>query len=108
MAEAEIDNRYEIRQKLGQGATGVVYKVYDPATKRLLALKVLKSRGADRDGTSRFQREFHAIRRLQHPNIVKVYDLHQNYFTMELVEGATLDPAEIQDFATLVSLTVEI
>ncbi len=108
MAEAAIDSRYEIRQKLGQGATGVVYKVFDPVTKRLLALKVLKSRGEDRDGTSRFQREFHAIRRLQHPNIVKVHDLHQNYFTMELVEGKPLEPSEVQDFATLVSLTVEI
>ncbi len=108
MAESKIDGRYEIRQKLGQGAMGVVYKVQDPQTKRTLALKVLSQAALEEDGTSRFQREFHAIRRLQHPNIVKVYDLHRNYFTMEYVEGSPLAPAEVQDFSALVNLTVEI
>jgi serine/threonine-protein kinase len=68
--------RYEIQDKLGEGAMGIVYRAKDAALGRVVALKVLSSEfGVEDELTQRFRREAEAIGRLNHPNIVQVYDL---------------------------------
>ena len=68
--------RYEILDKLGEGAMGVVYRAQDSAIGRVVALKMLSAElGAEEELHQRFQREAEAIGRLNHPNIVTVYDL---------------------------------
>jgi serine/threonine protein kinase len=87
--------RYEILDKLGEGAMGVVYRARDASLGRVVALKMLSADlGAEEELHQRFQREAEAIGRLSHPNIVTVYDVGESsgqlYMAMELLEGDDL------------------
>ncbi|HET7291719.1 MAG TPA: serine/threonine-protein kinase [Vicinamibacteria bacterium] len=87
--------RYELEGKLGEGAMGVVYRARDRNLGRVVALKMLSPEmGAEDELRLRFQREAEAVGRLNHPNIVSVYDMgeHQGrlYLAMELLEGEDL------------------
>ena len=91
--------RYEILDKLGEGAMGVVYRAQDAALGRVVALKMLSAElGGEEELHQRFQREAEAIGRLSHPNIVTVYDMGdaegQLYMAMELLEGDDLRRAD--------------
>jgi serine/threonine protein kinase len=86
--------RYEIEEKLGEGAMGVVYRARDLTLGRVVALKLLSAEGAEDELHKRFHREAEAVGRLDHPNIVKIYDLAESdgrlYMAMELLEGHDL------------------
>lgn len=92
----ESVGRYEIRELIGQGAMARVYKAYDPAISRTLAIKLLRSELlADDEHRARFLREAKGAGVLSHPHIVTVFDVgvtadKQPYIAMELVEGGTL------------------
>jgi serine/threonine protein kinase len=84
--------RYEILGKIGEGAMGVVHRARDSSLDRVVALKMLSADlRADDELNHRFKREAEAIRRLDHPNIVSVYDVGETdghlYMAMELLEG---------------------
>jgi outer membrane protein assembly factor BamB len=85
---------YEILGALGSGANGTVYKARHVRLGRMAALKLLHAGGADSAGVRRFRTEAAAIARLQHPNIVAVYDAGhldgRDFIAMELAEGETL------------------
>jgi tetratricopeptide (TPR) repeat protein len=92
--------RYELRRRVGAGGMGTVYAVWDPQLGREVALKVISGDGRRAGGASelslaRLAREAQAMARINHPNVVPVYDVgrddDQVYFTMELVQGASLD-----------------
>lgn len=84
--------RYEVRGSVGGGGMGDVYRVYDPTARREIALKVLKFDYPR--ALHYFKREFRAVARLSHPNLVDLHDLHQvagqYFYTMELIEGEDL------------------
>jgi serine/threonine-protein kinase len=90
--------KYEIRGTLGQGAMGLVYDGWDPLIMRRVAIKtVALAQGDDADaaeGVERFRREAQAAGRLQHPNIVSVFDFGETetlaYIVMEFMDGGTL------------------
>jgi eukaryotic-like serine/threonine-protein kinase len=90
--------KYQIQGELGSGGMGVVYKGWDPAITREVAIKgVNKSLLPDveRDSVlNRFRHEAQAVGRLVHPRIVQIYDFiedeHAAYIIMELVHGKTL------------------
>lgn len=87
--------RYEIRERMGEGATSVVYRAWDRELKRPVALKVLKeTTGLSETARQRFRREAQVMAGLSHPNVVAVYDAGesggQHYLVMELVEGQCL------------------
>jgi len=68
--------KFEVLSRLGQGAMGCVYLARDPALDRRVALKTIAPGRLDSpDALSRFQREARAAARLQHPNIVVIYEL---------------------------------
>ena len=88
--------KYHVLERLGSGAMGVVYKCSQPDLDRPVAVKMLLSaRHATADQLIRFQREARAAARLNHPNVVQVYDVgYENglhYFVMEYVDGWPLD-----------------
>jgi tRNA A-37 threonylcarbamoyl transferase component Bud32 len=87
--------RYESLGLLGEGAMGRVYRAFDPATQRVVAVKTLRPelllRGDAAESLQRFHREVVAAARLDHPNIVTVFDVGDDYFVMELLEGLTLE-----------------
>ncbi|HMV05473.1 MAG TPA: serine/threonine-protein kinase [Accumulibacter sp.] len=96
---AEKIGKYEIVRFLGKGATANVYLARDPSAAREVAIKLIRF-GEDSAAMSRrlrkiFQTEDAIGRRLEHPNIVRVYDAvveaDQAYLVMEFVEGTALD-----------------
>jgi len=89
--------RYPVTGVLGQGSMGIVYRGRDESLDREVALKVMGAGGADPDGHARFRREALAAARLQHPNIVTIYELGEHdgrpFIAMELLEGLDLRDA---------------
>ena len=86
---------YQITGRLGQGGMATVFKAYQPALQRYVAVKVLPPHLAqDPMFGERFVREARAIARLDHQNILPVYDFGQSdgitYIVMKYVEGGTL------------------
>ncbi|MCO5165410.1 MAG: protein kinase [Planctomycetes bacterium] len=89
--------RYQVLDRVGDGGMGIIFKVLDPGSRRVVALKLLRG-DASRDAQERFQRETQAIARLRHPAIIKVHDVGQDergrhFFTMDFVEGQELGQA---------------
>src|SRR5262245_13026542 len=86
---------YEILGELGRGGMGVVYKAVQIAVQRIVALKmVLDSDRAAPEYKARFRAEAEAAARLQHPNIVQLYEFGEvdgrPYFSLEFVDGGSL------------------
>src|SRR5581483_1686858 len=86
---------YTLEEEVGRGSMGVVYRGKQIALGREVAIKVLPwSLARDASYVARFIREAQIIARLNHPNIVHIYDAGQQnkllYFVMEYVEGPTL------------------
>jgi tetratricopeptide (TPR) repeat protein len=87
--------RYQIVGELGRGGMGIVYKVQDTVLDRLVAFKVLPQALTENEqAINNFMREAQAAAKLNHPNIVTVYDTGEQkghyYIAMEYVEGTTL------------------
>jgi serine/threonine-protein kinase len=88
--------KYEIVERLGKGAMGVIYHAHDPMLERDVALKVMAPQIADDpDQKARFEREARAVARIVHPNVLTVFDLgyHHDgspYIAMELLKGKDL------------------
>lgn len=90
-----LDGRYEIQEIIGVGGMSVVYKAYDNLDDRIVAVKILKDEFlANEEFRRRFKNEAKAIAVLNHPNIVRVYDVNfgerLQYIVMEHVDGITL------------------
>jgi serine/threonine-protein kinase len=90
--------RYQILGPLGQGGMAVVYKAFQPALERTVALKVIRRGFAeDPEFRERFTREARAIARLDHPNIVDVFDFDESdgqvFLAMQFLDGGTLKDA---------------
>jgi hypothetical protein len=86
---------YTIQERLGEGGMGVVYRATHDPLGRIVAVKIIRAgEHAGRQDLQRFQAEAEMIARLQHPNIVPIYELGrcrgQPYFTLEYVRGGTL------------------
>lgn len=105
---------FEILAFIGQGGMGAVYKAVQPELDRTVAIKVLPPEtGADPEFTERFRREAATLARLDHPNIVKLFDYGQRegfaYFVMEFVDGVDLSqriakgPVPLNETFTIVS-----
>ena len=87
---------YEIERELARGGMGVVFRARDTKLNRIVALKMIKAGAlAGEDEIRRFQVEAEAAARLDHPNIVPIFDVGeqggQHYFSMGFVDGTGLD-----------------
>lgn len=98
--ERPVIGRYHIECELGRGAMGVVYRGVDPKIGRKVAIKCLafteEFEGHElEDIQRRFHREAEAAGRLDHPNVVTVYDVGEEhdlaYIAMDYVEGSSLE-----------------
>jgi serine/threonine protein kinase len=87
--------RFEVRGVLGLGGNAVIYSAWDPEAKRPVAIKLLRDDRCVRpDSQARFLREAKAMARLDHPNIVHIYEVGMHagrvFLALEYVEGRTL------------------
>ncbi|MBI3149809.1 MAG: serine/threonine protein kinase [Betaproteobacteria bacterium] len=96
--------RFEVQREIGRGAMGIVYLALDPALQRPVAIKSLRLAGSATDLTpvqQRFVEEARAAARLNHPNIVTVYEVGQEggnaYIAMEYLEGRELKQILLDD-----------
>lgn len=94
-----LNNRYSLIEKIGGGGMADVYRAKDERLDRDVAIKILKEQFAeDEDFVKGFRRESHSIAKLNHPNIVSIYDVGMDtvdgikkyYIVMELIEGFNL------------------
>jgi eukaryotic-like serine/threonine-protein kinase len=114
--------KYEIQGELGTGGMGVVYKGWDPAISREVAIKGVNKQTLQEDERekvlSRFRHEAQAVGRLVHPRIVQIYDFIEDdqaaYIIMELVHGKTLsyhlknkDSFGLREIAQIISQTLD-
>ena len=91
---AEVAGRYRIERRLGAGGMSTVFEATDTVLERAVAVKLLAEHLADDEAfVARFRREALAAARLQHPNVVQVFDSGQDlesrrhYIVMEYVNG---------------------
>lgn len=87
--------RYQVIESLGKGSTSTVYKAHDPLLDRDVAIKAIHAQLSIQPGfVERFEREARALAHLQHPNIVRIYDMGHEadiyFMVVELVSGETL------------------
>ena len=113
----KLDGRYEIRELIGVGGMANVYHCYDTIDAREVAIKILKDEFLDNeDFIRRFKNESKAIAVLNHPNIVRVYDVSFGdmiqYIVREYSDGMTLkeyiDMQGVLDWKETVHLTTQI
>ncbi len=94
--DPEKIGRYEVQCVLGRGAMGVVYLALDPLLKRSVAIKTMRDNGEDVANTmERFKREAEISAKLNHPNIITVFDVGVDkemgpFLAMEYIQGASL------------------
>ena len=91
MKEDNIFDEYEIKEKLGEGAYGYVYKVTQKTTNYLRAVKAIKKNSVDYE---EFSNEMELLKALDHPNIIKLFDCYQDkryyYMVEEYCSGGDL------------------
>ena len=98
MATVDTLGKYEIKRQLGRGAMGTVYEGWDPIIERRVAVKTVNLPDASdpetEEALARFRREAQAAGRLNHPNIVGVFDYGETgdvaYIVMEYIDGPPL------------------
>jgi len=112
--------RYVLERVLGKGAMGIVYEALDPKLHRKVAIKTILISQLDeetaKDFSMRFVREAHAVARLNHPNIVQVYDFGEEgdiaYLVMEFIRGnelkSTLTTGQLFDRKECVRIMCEL
>ena len=120
MSEIKQLGRYEIKGVLGKGAMGLVYDGHDPQLNRRVAVKTIITKGLDeataKHYSMRFQREVRAVAKLNHANIVQVYDFGAegdlSYIVMEYIQGRELkdmlDNKEKFDLKTTFKLMLQL
>lgn len=108
-----LSGRYALRELVGRGGMGDVYRAEDLLLGRPVAVKALRSgMPVDPRSLARFQREARAVAAFDHPGLVKIFDVLQDgygpYIVMELVEGRSLEEVLRAEGAPTVSRAVEI
>ncbi len=93
--DARTVGRYKLKERIGAGSSGEVWRAHDVALRRDVALKMLRPDHMDDVAVARFEREVHATCGLAHPNTVRIFDFGVTedgrwYYTMELLEGETV------------------
>lgn len=104
-----LNERYRIDSELGRGGMGVVYQGYDIKLERDVAVKILSELGLGTEGHSRLIREAQSVAKLNHPNIVTIYDVGEYektpFIVMELIEGHSLHEHPPENIEETISIT---
>ena len=111
-ADSILANRYRIVERIGKGGMGEVFRGVDHVLEREVAIKVLSERSDE--VRQRFLLEAQSMARLNHPNIVAVYDVgadaNLSYIILEFVRGKTLREIDRKNLAfdTAITMTIQV
>ena len=111
---AVFAGRYDIKEILGAGGMGVVYRAFDRELQEPVAIKTLKpeAMAGGNAALERFKQEIRLARRIAHRNVVRTYDLGEQdgmyYLTMEYVEGTSLKHLIVSRGKLPVSVTLTV
>jgi serine/threonine-protein kinase len=110
---ALVSGRYRLLEQLGRGGAGVIFKAEDEQLNRTVALKLLHADGGMAgDKLERFRSEARSVARLNHPNIITLYDYaeqgNQPYLVMEYIPGQDLWALDNSYAPNLMPLTVSL
>ena len=104
-----INQRYRVVAEIGRGGMGAVFCSHDTLLNRYVAIKVLTKPGLDADIRQQLMSEAQAVARLNHVNVVSVYDAGDYrgspFIVMELVEGQPLSPVIPQPSDQVISIS---
>jgi predicted ATPase len=107
-----LQDRYRLDGLIGRGGMGAVYRAHDLLLDRDVAVKILSAPGIGSEGRARLLREARAVARLNHPNIVSIYDAGEargiSFIVMELVEGNTLLTSQQRDLSEILGLALQV
>jgi len=110
--ETILNDRYKLVSELGRGGTSIVYQAYDLLLKRDVAIKVLHAGMLGTEGQARLLGEAQAAARLNHTNIVTVYDAGESdrstYIVMEHIEGKALVDYKPETFDEILNITKQL
>jgi len=112
MSAELLNDRYRLEAEIGRGGMGAVYRAYDTLLDRAVAVKVLSKASVGSQGRERLLREAKAAAKLNHPNIVSVYDAGTSdgigFVVMEYVEGNSLHKLRPQTMGDIVSIALQV
>ena len=107
-----LNERYRLDDEIGRGGMGVVFQGWDTLLQRKVAIKILNQEALGGGGTDRLLEEARVIARLDHPNIVTLFDAGEvgsdAFIVMQLVEGKTLSTFESLDLMVIMSIGIQI
>lgn len=107
-----INDRYRFESELGRGGMSTVYRAHDSKLKREVAVKLMSNTNLGTQGRARLLNEAQAIAKLNHPNIVTVYDAGEYdgnpFIVMELVEGQTLHDKSFENDEEIISIIKQV
>jgi len=111
-AETPFQSRYQLEEEIGRGGMGVVYRAHDTVLDRQVAVKVLTDSSLGAEGRERLRREAQAAAKLNHPNVVSIYDVGeidgQPCIVMELVKGETLGAGRRREIEAVVAVARQV
>lgn len=111
-SEVLLQKRYRIEGEIGRGGMGTVYRAYDALLERPVAIKVLNQGGLRSQDRTRLLREAQAAARLNHPNIVTIYDAGEEagipFIIMELIQGTTLREHPVETVKDITRLGIQV
>lgn len=113
LAGTLLASRYEFLEVIGEGGAGIVFKASQPTIDRLVAIKMLHAEQLQKESIERFKREAKAVSRLDHHNIVTIYDFGatergQPFMAMEYIEGLNLADLSRQEGALPIAFALDI
>jgi len=104
-----LQDRYRLEAEIGQGGMGKVYRAHDQLLDRSIAIKVMSNADFDTTGRSRLLDEARAAAKLNHPNIVSIYDAGEiddlPFIVMELVDGTSLHDRKVESLEDILDIT---
>jgi serine/threonine protein kinase/tetratricopeptide (TPR) repeat protein len=107
-----FNQRYRIEAQLGQGGMGIVYRAHDTLLERDVAVKILSDAGIGTEGRARMLREAQAAARLNHPNIVSIFDAGEidkkPFIIMELLEGESIYERKPDSLESILKITRQV
>jgi predicted ATPase len=107
-----LQDRYRLDALIGQGGMGSVFRAHDMLLDRDVAVKILNAPGIGSEGRARLLEEARAVARLNHPNIVSIYDAGEtegvSFIVMELVEGHSLSATEQRDLSEILHISRQV